>query len=176
LYELLPILRGWQWIHREIDGVLGIGEEKEIDRVEAPGMFCAAGCLLEGSRDAKYVRLHVEFDGPERAYPIDFSAYGLKAFNLSMPISFGAYFTLYDDTSKQYAAVITPSKPMPFARRFTAKFIAPTAPTEEAEALPITYHIAYEAVKIVDVEELKASLQEVLGARPVRRLAAGVLA
>ena len=165
LYGLLPLLRGWMYVHREKQGYLTLGKEEVIDVIKAPGFFLSAGGLLEESRDAKYVHIHVEIDGPDRAYPIDFMPYGLYRFGLVSPMNFGAYLTIYDDDKKQYAAALTPSHPIPFSKRFEVKLIAPPQPIEETEALPIRYHVAYEVVRITDVEEFKESVREVLGTR-----------
>ena len=163
LYGLLPLLRGWMYIHKEDVGTLTLGKEKLIDVVEAPGFVLSAAATLRGSLDAKYVRVHVEIDGPDRAYPIDFTPYGMYRLGLTVPISFGGFITVYNDTEKDYAGVISPSNPIPFSKRFEIKLIPPSQPIEETTALPISYKAFYELVKITDPEDFRRSLKEALG-------------
>jgi len=172
LYGCLPLLKGWMYQYVEKTGVLNIGEEKLLDRVEAPGWFLAAAMYMDGSLDAKYVRIHVEMDGPDKAYPIDFSAYGMKVFNLTQPLNYGAFLTRYDDTEKVYAGAISPSQPMPFSKRFDIKLIAPTAPVEETTAPPINFKVGYTLAKIVDEALFRRSLLELLW--PTRMLERGL--
>jgi len=156
----------YQYVER--DGVLTLGQEKLVDVVEAPGYVLVVAALATGSLDAKHVRIHVEIDGPDRAYPIDFTAYGLHVYGVERPANFGPYLTVYDDVNKAYAGALTPSQPIPFARRFELKLIPPAQPKEEASPLPIKYHAVYALAKIIDAEEFRRSLQELLW--PMRRL------
>lgn len=169
LYGCLGLLRGWMYVHKEDVGVLSLGKEKLIDTIEASGFVLAAAATLENSLDAKYVRIHIEIDGPDRAYPIDFTPYGMYKFGLTTPISFGGFLTVYDDANKRYAGVVSPTNPIPFSKKFEVKLIPPSQPVEETTALSINYKAVYELVKIIDVEEFKASLRELFTA-PVRRL------
>lgn len=162
LFGLLPLLRGWMYIHRVATGTLRIGEEKRIDLVEAPGLMIAVAGILSGSLDAKHVHIHVEIDGPEKAYPVDFTMYSTKYFGATLPVNWGGFLTVYDDTEKRYAGAIAPSNPIPFSRRFEIKLIPPAQPVEESEAKPISYWALYDLVKIIDIEEFKASLREIL--------------
>jgi len=162
LYELLPLLRGWMYQYVEKTSTLTLGREATIDTVEAKGWLLTAAAFLSGSRDAKYVRIHVEIDGPDRAYPIDFSLQGLKEFGVNQPINYGAFLLRYSDEEKKYAGAITPSKPMPIAKKLEVKLIPPQAPIEETTALPISYHCAYALAKVIDEEEFKRSLRELL--------------
>jgi hypothetical protein len=155
----------------EKTGTLNIGEEKLIDRVEAPGWALACVAYVKGSLDAKYVRVHAEIDGPDRAYPIEFTPYGLKEFGDVSPISYGGFLTRYDDANKIYAGAISPSHPMPFSKKFEVKLIAPSAPIEESDALPITYHVAYVLAKVIDEKAFRRSLLELLW--PIRILEEG---
>jgi hypothetical protein len=155
----------YQYVEKE--GVLSIGGEVLVDRVEAPGWVLDTALYLKGSLDAKYVRVHIEIDGPDRAFPIDFSAIGLKEFNVSMPVGFGAYLLRYDDTNKVYVGAVTPSNPIPFSRRFEVKLIAPSSPVEETTSLPIKYHATYSLAKIIDEKEFKRSLHELLWPIPI---------
>jgi hypothetical protein len=165
------MLRGWMYQYVEKEGVLNIGGEELIDRVDAPGWVLDAALYLKGSLDAKYVRVHIEIDGPDRAFPIDFTAFGLKEFNVSTPVSFGAYLLRYDDTNKVYAGAVSPSNPIPFSRRFEVKLIAPSSPVEETTSLPIKYHATYSLAKIIDEKEFRRSLLELLW--PIRILERG---
>jgi hypothetical protein len=163
------MLRGWMYQYVEKEGVLNIGGEELVDRVEAPGWLLDAALYLKGSLDAKYVRVHIEIDGPDRAFPIDFSPFGLKEFNVSMPVGFGAYLLRYDDTydtatgkEPTYVGAVTPSNPIPFSKRFEVKLIAPSSPVEEASSKPIKYHATYSLAKIIDAREFRRSLLELL--------------
>jgi len=162
IYGCLSLLRGWMYVHKEDAGVLNLGKEQLIDTVQAPGFVLAAAATLENSLDAKYVRVHIEIDGPDRAYPIDFTPFGMYKFGLTIPINFGAFLTVYDDTNKRYAGVVSPSNPIPFSKKFEIKLIPPSQPIEESTALSINYKAVYELVKIIDVAEFKRSLQELL--------------
>ena len=155
----------------EKTGLLNIGEEKLLDRVEAPGWFLAASAYMKDSLDAKYVRIHVEIDGPDRAYPIDFTPYGMKEFNTTQPLNYGGFLTRYDDTEKVYVGAISPSQPMPFAKRFEIKLIAPSAPVDEKTALPINFKVVYTLAKIVDEALFRRSLLEQFW--PIRMLERG---
>jgi hypothetical protein len=152
----------------EKPGELRLGVEQRVDVVEAPGFLLTVAAMAWGSLDAKYVRIHVEIDGPDRAYPIDFTAKGLHDYGKERPDNFGPYLTVYDDVNKVYAGIMTPSHPIPVARRFELKLIPPSQPVEEASPLPIKYHGVYALAKIIDAEELRRSLQELLW--PIRRL------
>ena len=161
LYGLLPLLRGWMFVHKEDVGTLTLGKEKLVDVVEAPGYVLAAAIRVSGSLDAKYVRYHIEIDGPEKAYPIDVTIYGGYLAGLTSPLNYGGFVTVYNDTEKVYAGVVSPSVPVPFSKRFEVKIIPPSQPIEETTALPITYKAYYELVKITDLEDFKQSLREV---------------
>jgi hypothetical protein len=150
----------YQYIEKT--GVLNIGEEKLIDRIDAPGWVLACAAYVSGSLDAKYVRVHIEIDGPDRAYPIDFAPYRLKALGLVSPINYGGFLTCYDDTNKIYAGAVSTSQPIPFAKRFEGKLIAPPSPIDEATPLPIEYHVAYALAKVIDEKAFRRSLQELL--------------
>jgi hypothetical protein len=162
LYSFLPLLKGWMYQYVEKDGTLKLGEEKFIDRVEAPGWALAWSAIVKGSLDGKYVRVHVEIDGPDRAFPIDFTPYGMKEFGAVSPINYGGFLTRYDDTNKVYAGAISPAHPMPFSKRLEIKLIPPTAPIEETSSLPITYKVVYILAKIIDEKAFRRSLLELL--------------
>jgi hypothetical protein len=157
----------------EKTGILRIGEEKLIDRVDAPGWALAWSAIVKGSLDAKYVRVHAEIDGPDRAYPIDFTPYGMKEFGVVSPISYGGFLSRYDDTNKVYAGAISPTHPMPFSKRIEIKLIAPSAPIEESSALPIDYTVVYVLAKVIDEKAFRRSLLELHW--PIRILEQGGL-
>jgi hypothetical protein len=163
LYTALPLLRGWMWQYVEREGYLYIGKELLLDTIEAPGWLMAVSGYFKGSLDGKYVRIHVEIDGPDKAFPIDFTLEGVKEFGLTMPIPFGGYITRYDDTEKIYVGCITPSPPIPFCRRFQIRLIPPSAPVEESTAVPIQYHAAYILAKVIDVDEFMRSVHKLFG-------------
>lgn len=166
-YTLLPLLKGWMYQYVEKTsaelGYIEVGKEKLIDVVEAPGFLLAAGLYLKGSKDAKYVRVHVEIDGPDKAYPIDFTADGLNAFGLVNPLNYGAFLTVYNDEEKVYAGALSPSQPIPFSKKFEVRLIPPSHPIEETQPLKISFHASYSLVKIIDVGMFKTSVREVLG-------------
>jgi hypothetical protein len=151
----------WQYVEKK--GILKIGQEELLDTIEAPGWLMAVSGYFRNSLDGKYVRIHAEIDGPDRAFPIDFSLYGIKEFGLTMPINFGGYVTRYDDTEKIYVGGITPSLPIPFCRRFQIRLIPPSAPIEESTAVSIEYHACYILAKVIDIDEFKRSFRELFG-------------
>jgi hypothetical protein len=72
------------------------------------------------------------------------------------------YITKYDDTTMEYAGSITPSKPIPFTRSFIVKIMAPPSPKEETAPKPMNYRVVIMVAKIVDVEEFRRSVREIL--------------
>jgi hypothetical protein len=152
-------------------GTLNLGEEKVLDRLEAPGWILDMFGRVDGSKDAKYARFRIEIDGPDRAYPIVFSAYDLKLASLTVPVNHGVFLTCYDDAEKVYVGALSPSQPVPFCRRVEVKIIAPTAPVEETTALPINYRVVYTLAKIIDEKAFRRSLLELLW--PIRVLEKG---
>jgi hypothetical protein len=169
LYTALPLLRGWMYQWSDKSGILGIGEERIIERFEAPGWILDIFGRFEGSRDAKYAKIRVEIDGPDRAYPIVFSAYDLRLANLTMPINHGVFLTYYNDTEGAYVMALSTSQPVPFCRRVEIKIIAPTAPVEETTAIPLKYRIVYTIAKVIDRDEFMRSLHELLGSHVAGR-------
>jgi hypothetical protein len=165
LYELLPLLRGWMYHAVDVQGILNYGDTRELARIEAPGWFLGFAGYASGSRDAKYIRVRVEMDGPEKVFPIELSPFEVHTLGWTMPHNFGAYITRYDDSTAEYAGSITPCKPIPFTRSFVVKIIAPPNLREETAPKPMNYRILMTVAKIVDVEEFKRSVREVLGTK-----------
>jgi hypothetical protein len=163
LYGCLPLLKGWMYVYREPEGVLTLGQDKLLDTVDAPGFVLFFSMLVKESLDAKYVRLFIEIDGPERAYTIDASPFELKTFGLTSPTNYPAFVTVYDDVNKVYVGCVAPSQPIPFARRFLLKLVPPNNPVEESTAKPIIYKAAYALAKIDNEKEFRRSLLELLG-------------
>ena len=161
IYGLLPLLDGWAWRYKEYTGSISIGETVKLDEIQAPGYFVATSAHLEGSRDAKYVHIHVDIDHPERPFSIDFTPFGLYAFGSVLPIPFGGYVSKWDDANKTYTGSIVPARPVPFAHSFRIKLIAPSGPVEESEALDISYHAALVLIEIFNVERFKESVNRV---------------
>jgi len=166
------------YVYREPEGVLTLGQDKLLDTVDAPGFVLFFSMLVKDSLDAKYVRLFIEIDGPERAYTIDASPFELKTFGLTLPTNYPAFVTVYDDTYDPttgkvptYVGVVAPSQPIPFARRFLLKLVPPNNPVEESTAKPITYKAAYALAKIDNEKEFRRSLLELLW--PIRILERG---
>ena len=147
----------------EKSGMLRVGEERLVDRIDAPGWLLAAAARVWGSLDGKYVRVRVEIDGPDRAYPIEFSPHKLKLAGDTLPVNYGGFLTVYDDSCKAYAGAVAPSMPIPFAKRIEIKLIAPSTPVEEPTAPPINYYVAYALAKVIDEREFRQSLRSLLG-------------
>jgi hypothetical protein len=148
--------------YSDIPGTLSYGDTRELARIEAPGWFLGFAGHVSGSRDAKYVRVRVEMDGPEKVFPVELSPSDVFTFGWTMPHNFGAYVTRYDDSTMEYAGSITPSKPIPFTRSFVVKIMAPPSPKEEATPKPMNYRVIITVAKIVDVEEFRRSVWEIL--------------
>jgi len=122
----------------------------------------AASCFLSGSRDAKYVHIHVELDSPTATFPIDFTPAGAYAFGSTMPISFGGFISRWDDENKCYTGSIVPARPTPFAHSFEIKLIPPSEPKEETTSLDINYHIALVLIHIYSKKTFTDSLNKVM--------------
>jgi hypothetical protein len=151
------------YVYKEFEGVLNVGEEKQLDVFFAPGYVLFLSGMVSGSKDAKYVRMVLEIDGPEKAFTIDTSPKELQEFGLNSPTNFPAFVTVFDDVAKKYAGHVAPSIPISFTRKFLLKLVAPPRPVEEASAIPIQYKVAMALVKIVDEKEFRRSLHELLG-------------
>jgi hypothetical protein len=164
-YFALPLLDGWMYQYTEIPGIINIGEEKVLGRIDAPGWLLGFAMVTVGSLDGKYVRIHVEIDGPEKAYPIDFTIYGVHEGGSVYPSNFGPFVTRYDDTNKYYAVGMTPSHPIPFSRRIEFRLITPPTPIDEKPPLPIGYKAFITLIKIIDVEAFKRSLHRLMTPR-----------
>jgi hypothetical protein len=163
LYTTLPLLRGWMYVFKEFEGALQLGVEQKLDEFVAPGFVLFLSGLVNGSRDAKFVTMRLEIDGPEKAFRIDTSPHELRVFGLTSPTNFPAFLTIFDDTAKTYAAHVAPSIPIPFTRKFLLKLVPPEKPIEEPQPIPIRFSVAMALVKIVDEEEFRRSFLELLG-------------
>ena len=179
-YLTLPLLRGWRYYYMRYPqlgaGVLKHGAVVEVANVTGKGYLLFAAARLWNSGDGKYVELHADFDYPEWTYPIHFTIDGLQAFGDTLPINYGAYATVIDDTNKVYAAAITPSNPMPFSKNFKVTFIAPPQPIVDSN--DILYVVLYGYLLITDEEAFKESVRELYGVadltEAIRELASAI--
>jgi hypothetical protein len=179
-YLTLPLLRGWRYYYMRYPqlgaGILKHGAVAEVANVTGKGYLLFAAARLWNSGDGKYVELHADFDYPEWTYPIHFSIDSLQAFGDTLPINYGAYATVIDDTNKVYAAAITPSNPMPFSKNFKVTLIAPSQPIVDSN--DIVYVVVYGYVLITDEEAFKESVRELYGitdlTEAIRELASAI--
>lgn len=164
-YFVLSLLDGWMYQYIDRSSLLNIGEEKLVERINAPGWFLGGVAILTGSMDAKYVHFRIEIDGPEKAYPTDVTPYDVHEGGSVYPVNFGMYVPRYDDTNKYYVVGMAPSHPLPFTRRIEFKLTAPATPVEEKSAIPIKYRVLVTLIKVIDVEAFKRSLQKIISPR-----------
>jgi len=164
-YESLPLLRGWRYFYVRYPqlgaGVLKHGATVDVFNSKGKGYFLFAAARLWNSGDGKYVEVHTDFDYPEWTYPIHFSIDSLQYFGDTLPINYGAYATIIDDTNKVYAAVTTPSKPMPFSKNFKITLIAPSQPISDSNDIYYTFVHSY--ILVTDEEAFKESVRDMYG-------------
>ena len=163
LYGMLPLLKGWIYHYDEKTGTTKPGGKEEIIiDVKAPGYVLVFSYLIKGSLDAKHVHIRVEMEGPDKLYALDVTPYGIYTFGVVTPISYGGFLLRYDDTEKIYTGAVSPSRPIPFTKRFVMKIVPPAQPIEETSALPIEYTGVFALIRITDTEAFKNSLRELL--------------
>ena len=157
ILHLLPLLRGWGWRVKDIDSpiVVQAGQDYVIDEIsEVNGWIWIAS----GEVDYPYCQLLVTYhDARGRKNTVDMRPYGPYHAGMMFPSAFGLTAGVYDQDEERYVVNLMPVNPIPYKGYLRVSLKAP--PTSNVTLL--AYHHA--VIEIVDEEEFKKSLREVLG-------------
>lgn len=155
LISLLPLLRGWRYLVRDIDYpfVIGAGAERVIESVDKPGLLIA----IMVSVDNPYADFIIRYYDPYKGIvEVNMIPYSLKLAGLDAPNPTGLWCSRYDDVNKIYTIVFSYQTGLPFVEKCTLSIRAPPIS-------PVTVrNYSQVAIVIEDIDEFKRSLSSLV--------------